>query len=174
MMLTTLAVLGIALLWTWSLLGRRAYRAYTSGRLFENRQAATMQPFALLLGVAAAAPFSSLHAAGAPFIGIASALIYARYVALDPLRSGFWHHRRLRPIGVGVCLGVGATIAWYAPAPAMAPLLFAALVFNRYLKLSVAITEQQLADLEAQRQKLLSYTATDLAASAVDKISKAG
>ena len=171
-MATALSVIGIALFWVWSLLGRRAYRAHTAGRLFEIRQAAAMQPFALLIGIDPIAAFQP-SVAVTILTGVAAGLVYARYVALDPLRTGFWQHRRLRPIGTVACVAAGAVAAFYAPAPALAPLAFAALVFNRYLRLSVAITEQHLADLEAQRQKLLSLSAT-FPHSAVDKVSKAG
>lgn len=174
---------GVTLLWIWSLLGRQAYRSNAAGRLFERRQSAATEPFALLLvltPLAANAPNKLLSAAS----GVVAALIYVRYVALDPFRTGFWHHRRIRPLGVGAAVVAGIGFALYGPSPALTPLAFAALVFNRYLRLTMALTAQQFVDNEAQRQKLLAHHAVlDIARkpapraplqSIDDKVSKAG
>ena len=175
-MATALSVCGIALIWAWSLLGRKAFRAHTGGRLFAHRQAAATQPFAILLALALAG-YAATSPVLAAALGVASSAAYMRYVALDPLRTGFWHHRRLRLVGIAVLAAVGALIGLYAPAAAFAPLATAALVFSRYLRLSVAMTEQHLTDLDAQRQKLLFEAARAAARASdkvVDKAAKAG
>jgi hypothetical protein len=162
----------IAVLWAWTLVGRKAFQAQGGGRLFALRQAAAAPQLAFLtllapLALLATDPFLQL------VLGAAAGLAFVRYVAADPLKTGFWHHRRLRPVGAAACVTAGAALAVYGPFVALAPLAFAVLVFNRHLRLTAAMTEQNLKDLEAQRQRLVARAAA-LHEQGVDNLPKAG
>ncbi len=175
--MTAVALIGIALFGIWARLGRRAYHVAEAGRLFERRLSASLLPFvALALLVPLAVRVGALPLGG-PVVGALAAGAYVVYVARDPLRGGFWHHRRLRKLGTLAFVLAGAVSARLVPAPELVPLAFAALVFHRHQKIAAALVVQQLADGEAQRLKLLSFRAEaryGTLAAADDRTSKAG
>lgn len=175
--MTAVALIGIALFGIWAQLGRRAYHIAEAGRLFERRLAASLLPFVTLALLVPLAVRVGSWTVGGVVVGALAAVTYVVYVARDPLRGGFWHHRRLRKLGTVACVVAGAVAARFVPAPEVVPLAFAALVFHRHQRIAADLVVQQLADGEAQRLKLLSFRAEArhaTLAAADDRTSKAG
>lgn len=88
--------------------------------------------------------------------GVASALPFLAREALDPLRVGFWHHRRLRRLGCGISALGGIGLALFAPSLVLAPLAFSILLFHRHLHGHHGLVRQAVAEIEALSHKVLA------------------
>lgn len=128
----------------------------------------------LLLGTVDGAPLLN------PLAGalLAAAAFFA-HCATDPSRVGFWHHRRLRPLGIIATIAGTAALGLLFPRPELIPLAFAVAIFLRHQRATATLLVQGLDDVEALRQKLLSRDAAAQAQGVApenwhDKVAKAG
>ena len=155
----------IALLWFWAGLGRRQATTASAAPRARGRFGAVSAGLGLCLvvslGLVAAGPAAAGGIVGMA-VGVVGASAVTLHVALDPARTGFWHHRRLRPLGFGLLLAAGLLLGAYLSDVALLPLVFASLVFQRHLGGTAALLAQSrrdIEDLQTHNQSLVAALA---------------
>lgn len=92
-------------------------------------------------------------------IAVLSGVAFLAHCATDPGRRGFWHHRRLRPVGVAATGAFAVGLAMGLPIPELIPLAFAAMTFHRHQRETTEVMVRCFEDVEGLRGKLLSLDA---------------
>lgn len=154
-LVTALTLAAILFLWAWSVAGTAVLAATTNGPTFRARARAASAAYAILFVLTILASFE-LAWLPPPAVGVGAALALFLHADMDPRRVGFWHHRRLRPIGVVFTLALGAALGVFIAWPALIPAAFACAIFHRHQLGALALAEQAYADVDAMRVKLLS------------------
>lgn len=154
-----LATGATALLWWWSTLGRRGGGGAAVQHLLRGRfiaASAALLPLTLL--AAASASLARLTHPAA--VGVLAAAAFCVREALDPLLPGFWHHKRLRPLGLVGAVACGALLGLVVPRPELAPLIGAVLVFHRHAIGAKDLFSQSLSEIDALSRKVQALDAT--------------
>ncbi len=86
-----------------------------------------------------------------------AAVVFCGYAAMEPNRTGFWYHQRLRRIGcAAAALIAAAGSVLLADAASVMPVLAAAAIYHRHLRGDAALLGRTLADVEGLRVRLLT------------------
>lgn len=99
----------------------------------------------------------------APLAGLTA---YFSYLHLDPTKVGYWHHRRMRPIGIFIGLLGTLIFGVFSFDQTLSALFFATLIFHRHQKFSRFLVQDQLRNQELLRKKILYLEADCLSLSA--------
>ena len=181
---TTAAVVAIFALWSRRGLSRLGKTA--AGPTYRSVANATVSALGLTLALAAVAILARGLAAPelmAPAVGGCLSLPVLLHAAMDPTRRGFWHHRRVRPLGILAFAVLGAVLGRLAADPVLTAPIMAIVIFQRHLASTQAIAADAHEELAAIRQKLVVRATTAAnertlritpAASVNDKLPKAG
>jgi hypothetical protein len=157
---STLAIVAIGVVWIWSVTGWKLLSHTSYGKIIRGRNVAISISMAVLAAVVA----FSLPIFSEPFIsstiaGLISGAAICLHSALDPIKEGFWHHRRLRYIVSGTIIVVTTALGNAFPTPIIIPIASAAVMFHRHHLIRMQMLSQCLEDIQSLQHKILTYQA---------------
>ncbi len=173
------AIAAISSVWIWAVTGWKqlAYSNYCKIIRGRNVAASFALGFlAIIIGLSL--PILPKLLINSAFAGFFSGVAICLHNALDPIKEGFWHHKRLKYIVTALILA-GTTILGEAfPMPIIVPIASAAVIFHRHHLIRVKMLNQCLDDIQSLQSKLLTYETQSkqdslLSESLDDKISRA-
>jgi hypothetical protein len=157
------AFISVSLLWLWSVFGLKALQNQRlSGHLplERRRKRAAAVSYLAALSICTLMAFTPAKDALSlrlwSGLSIASPLLHAW---LDPLKSGYLHHGKVRYLAFLGLFTLLAGLTLYAPLPAATPLVFAALVFHRHQRATMRHFAETLAEQAALSTKIIDLNA---------------
>lgn len=155
------ALMLIASFTVWSIAGWKQLRVSSAGQLFRLRNTAVLYGLVpcflwALIALISAGRLPPL------LIAFGSALAFLAHAASEPSGVGFWHHKRLRPIGIGLALAAALGLGLFVAEVVLIPVVFAAAIFHRHQRRGTALVTQCFDDVDGLRSKLLTLEAERL------------
>lgn len=152
-LLIAIVATGILLLWRWSVLGWRHLAASVHGEQIRTRNIAVSFGLALCF-------MATISTLWFPFLlsGPLTAIAALVHSALEPSRETFWHHRRVRMLGIMALVGIALLMSWFFPSPFL-PLLGATFIFHVHHRQNRRLMGRLLLEIDQLTRRNLSLTA---------------
>jgi len=154
-----LAPIGRLFSWLVGLAGGLGLGDSSTARLLRRRARLTLMAVAIVaIGLALALLTEEPGSGTGLLTGLVAAGGFTIHVILDPARLGFWHHRRLKFIGLGVQAAAILVQTFWLPAWTL-PLAAILLIALRHQKAVHTLVAGELANAESLRIKVLGLQA---------------